>query len=174
MTGRDLGPLLVAPERARVILLAMSNIFNYIPHPHMEQRKEAGPPKVAAAIAQVHGPGPIGRLNAKIGLKLTLIVGTMWCAYLFTVLALVSAPSAFQSGDSIIIVAWLAQTFLQLVLLPIIIVGQNVQAAATDARSQATYDDAAAVLEEAKQIQAHLAAQDAAIERILASITPKS
>jgi hypothetical protein len=68
----------------------------------------------------------------------------------------------------------LAQTFLQLVLLPIIIVGQNVQAAATDARSQATYDDAAAVLEESKQIQAHLAAQDAAIEKILAAITPKS
>lgn len=80
----------------------------------------------------------------------------MWCAYLFTVLALVSAPSAFNSGD------------------PIIIVGQNVQAAAADARSQATYDDAAAVLEEAKQIQSHLAAQDAAIEKILAAISAKS
>jgi hypothetical protein len=58
-----------------------------------------------------------------------------------------------------------------LVLLPIIIVGQNVQAAAADARSQATYDDAAAVLEEAKQIQAHLAAQDTEIERIVAALT---
>ena len=63
--------------------------------------------------------------------------------------------------------AWIAQTFLQLVLLPIIIVGQNVQAAAADARSQATYDDASAVLEEAKQIQEHLIAQDSAIEKIL-------
>jgi len=95
----------------------------------------------------------------------------MWCAYLFTLLALVSAPSAFSSGNSIIIIAWIAQTFLQLVLLPIIIVGQNIQAAAADARSQATYDDAAAVLEEAKQIQAHLEAQDQAIEKILASLT---
>ncbi len=153
---------------------AMSTIFDYIPHPHMETRKQAGPPKVAAAIAQVHGPGLIGRVNAKIGLKVTLIVGTMWCAYLFTLIALVSAPSAFQTGDSIILVGWIAQTFLQLVLLPIIIVGQNIQAAATDARAQATYDDAAAVLEESKQIQAHLAAQDAAIEKILAAITPKS
>jgi hypothetical protein len=152
----------------------MSKIFDYIPHPHTEKRKETGPPKVAAAIAQVHGSGLIGRINAKIGLKVTLIVGTMWCAYLFTLLALVSAPSAFNSGDSIIIVAWIAQTFLQLVLLPIIIVGQNVQAAAADARSQATYDDAAAVLEEAKQIQAHLAAQDAAIEKILAAIAAPS
>jgi hypothetical protein len=94
----------------------------------------------------------------------------MWCAYLFTLLALVSAPSAFKTGNKLIIIAWIAQTFLQLVLLPIIIVGQNVQAAAADARSEATYNDAAAVLEEAKQIQAHLAAQDTAIEKILATL----
>ena len=149
----------------------MSNIFEYVPHPHIESRKAAGPPKVAAAVAQVHGPGPIGRLNAKVGLRITLVVGTMWCAYLFTLLALVSAPSAFKTGNSIIIVAWVAQTFLQLVLLPIIIVGQNVQAAAADARSQATYDDAAAVLEEAKQIQAHLEAQDDEIEKIMEALT---
>jgi hypothetical protein len=149
----------------------MSNTFEYVPHPHTERRRAAGPPKVAAAAAQVHGPGPIGRLNAKIGLRITLVVGTMWCAYLFTVVALISAPSAFKTGNSLIMVSWVAQTFLQLVLLPIIIVGQNVQAAAADARSQATYDDAAAVLEEAKQIQAHLAAQDTEIERIVAALT---
>jgi hypothetical protein len=148
----------------------MTTIFNYVPHPHIERRRAAGPPRVSAAVAQVHGPGIIGRINAQIGLKITFIVGTMWCAYLFTLLALISAPSAFTSGNLLIIVAWFAQTFLQLVLLPIIIVGQNVQAAAADARAQATYDDAAAVLEEAKQIQAHLAAQDAAIERILAAL----
>jgi len=151
----------------------MSTLFDYVPHPHIERRKAAGPPKVAAAAADIHGPGPMGRLNAKIGLKITLIVGTMWCAYLFTVLAIVSAPSAFTSGNMLIIVGWIAQTFLQLVLLPIIIVGQNVQSAAADARSQATYDDAVAVLEEAKQIQAHLAAQDTAIEHILDAVNAR-
>ena len=145
----------------------MASIFRYTPHPHIERREAAGPPKVAGSVAVVHGTGPLGRLNAKVGLKITVVVGTMWCAYVFTVLALVSAPAAFRSGNNLIIVAWIAQTFLQLVLLPIIIVGQNVQAAAADARSQATYDDAAAILEEAKQIQAHLLAQDAAIERVL-------
>jgi hypothetical protein len=149
----------------------MSGIFEYVQHPHVEKRKAAGPPTVAAAVATMHGPGPIARLNARIGLKITLVVGTMWCAYLFTLLALVSAPSALKTGNKLIIIAWIAQTFLQLVLLPIIIVGQNVQAAAADARSEATYNDAAAVLEEAKQIQAHLAAQDAAIEKILATLT---
>jgi hypothetical protein len=150
----------------------MPGIFEYVQHPHVEKRKAAGPPTVAAAVAQLHGPGPIGRLNAKIGLKITVVVGTMWCAYLFTIIALVSAPSAFKTGNSLIIVAWVAQTFLQLVLLPIIIVGQNVQAAAADARAEATYNDAAAVLEEAKQIQAHLLAQDAEIDKIVTSLAP--
>ncbi len=149
----------------------MTDIFEYIPHPHAEARKAAGPPTVAAAVAQLHGPGPIGRFNAKFGLKITLVVGTMWCAYLFTLLALISAPTAFKSGNSLIIVAWIAQTFLQLVLLPIIIVGQNVQAAAADARAEATYKDADAVLQEARQIQAHLAAQDAEIGKIVSGLT---
>jgi hypothetical protein len=85
----------------------------------------------------------------------------MWCAYIFMLLAFVSFPSAIQSGNTIIIVAWIAQTFLQLVLLPVIIVGQNIQAAASDKRAQQTYNDAEAVLHEAMQIQHHLAEQDA-------------
>ena len=148
----------------------MPSIFDYIPHPRHEERQLQGPPTTAAARLQLYGPGPIARFNAKVGLEITVIVGTMWCAYLFTVIALVSAPSAFRSGNSLVTVAWIAQTFLQLVLLPIIIVGQNVQAAAADSRSEATYKDAAAVLEEAKQIQAHLAAQDDKIMEILSHL----
>jgi len=53
--------------------------------------------------------------------------------------------SAARSGDVIVIVSWVAQTFLQLVLLPIIIVGQNVIQAANDARAQADHDTLAAV-----------------------------
>jgi hypothetical protein len=152
------------------MLTRMLDLFDYVQHPHVSRRQETGPPKVAEAAVAVHGPGPIGRFNARVGLKITLIVGTMWSAYIFTLLALVSAPAAFHSGDRIIIVAWIAQTFLQLVLLPIIIVGQNVQAAAADARSLATYNDASAVLEEAKQIQVHLKVQDDAIRQILEAL----
>ncbi|MBC7517461.1 MAG: hypothetical protein H7248_01010 [Microbacteriaceae bacterium] len=91
----------------------------------------------------------------------------MWAAYAFALLSLVSFPAAVGSRDPIIIVAWIAQTFLQLVLLPVIIVGQNIGAAASDARALATYEDAGAILEEAKQIQLHLAAQDRAIEKLI-------
>ncbi len=146
----------------------MTNMFDYVPHPHIELRKQRGPATVAAAVSQVHGPGLIGRINAKIGLKVTLVVGTMWCAYAFCVIAFFGLPAALAGPKEF--VAWVSSQFIQLVLLPIIIVGQNVQAAAADARSQATYDDAAAVLEEAKQIQAHLAAQDAEIGKIVSRL----
>jgi hypothetical protein len=147
----------------------MSNLFTAVPHPHIEKRKAQGPPKVADQLPQTG----IAALNARFGVFITVVVGTMWCAYLFTILALISLPAAIKTHDKIIIVAWVAQTFLQLVLLPIIIVGQNVQAAASDKRAEATYEDADAVLHTAMQIQQHLEAQDAAIEKILASLTPK-
>jgi hypothetical protein len=110
------------------------------------------------------------RFNSRLGLGITLVVGTMWCAYLFTILALVSVKSAFGSGNLITIVGWIAQTFLQLVLLPIIIVGQNIQAKAADKRAEDTYNDADAVLHEAEHIQAHLAAQDAQIVKIMTTL----
>ncbi len=88
----------------------------------------------------VHGDNPIGRFNTWVAVAVTKSVGSMWCAYLFAALALISLPSAIQSGNSIIIISWIAQTFLQLVLLPIIIVGQNVQAAASDARAESDHE----------------------------------
>jgi hypothetical protein len=124
----------------------------------------AGPAKTSDQ--RTKGKGPIGRLNARFGVFITVAVGTMWCAYIFTLLAMVSLPAALKSHDQIIIVAWIAQTFLQLVLLPIIIVGQNVQAAASDQRAEDTYKDAEAVLHEALQIQAHLQAQDEILQRL--------
>ena len=67
------------------------------------------------------------RFNEWLAGKITTGVATMWCAYLFAAIALISLPKAIRSGDTIIIVSWVAQTFLQLVLLSIIMVGQKVQ-----------------------------------------------
>lgn len=88
----------------------------------------------------VHGEGLLGRFNTFVAVKITSSIGSMWCAYLFALIALISLPAALKTGNSIIIVSWIAQTFLQLVLLPIIIVGQNVQAAASDARAESDHD----------------------------------
>jgi uncharacterized cupin superfamily protein len=94
---------------------------------------------------EVHGDSFMGRINTQLALSITKVVGSMWCAYAFAVLALISLPSAIKSHDPIIIVAWIAQTFLQLVLLPIIIVGQNVQAAASDARAESDHETLLAI-----------------------------
>ena len=85
-------------------------------------------------------------INAKIAVFLTNIVGSMWCAYVFAIIAFIGLPAALRPGGEGII-AWIAQTFLQLVLLSVIMVGQNVQAEAGDIRSKNTYDDTVEILD---------------------------
>jgi hypothetical protein len=116
------------------------------------------------------GTAWIARFNTTLSVKITKVVGTMWCAYAFAVLALISLPSAIRSGNPVTLVSWISQTFLQLVLLSIIIVGQNVLGQAADMRAEATYEDADAVLHTSLEIQRHLEAQDAAIDRILREV----
>jgi len=93
----------------------------------------------------VHGDSMMGHFNTRVAVTITKTVGSMWCAYAFALLALISLPAAIDSHSPIIIVGWIAQTFLQLVLLPIIIVGQNVQAAASDARAESDHETLIAI-----------------------------
>ena len=67
----------------------------------------------------------ISEFNRKIAEKITAGVATMWCAYIFAALALISLPAALRSDDVLVKVDWVAQTFLQLVLISIIMVGQK-------------------------------------------------
>jgi hypothetical protein len=89
--------------------------------------------------AAVMGGGPLGRINAAVAVRITKIVGTMYCAYVFTLIALVALPDAIASGKTTTLVNWVSSNFLQLVLLPIIIVGQNVISAAQDKRAEADH-----------------------------------
>jgi hypothetical protein len=79
------------------------------------------------------------RFNAAVGLKITVLVGTMWCAYLFACIAFISLPSTLRQHSATVFILWLSAEFIQLVLLPIIIVGQNIQARAADARASKTF-----------------------------------
>lgn len=81
----------------------------------------------------------IGNLNRRIAAKITSVVSTMWCAYIFAALALISLPAAISTGDIVIIVAWVAQTFLQLVLLSIIMVGQQVSSSTVEKMIRETH-----------------------------------
>jgi hypothetical protein len=94
----------------------MEIAFDHLPHPRIAERKKVGPPK--------SGDQSVG-LNGRIGLTLTAVVGTMRCAYLFAFLAFVVLPQAL-GGGLLLFVQWLSQTFIQLVMLSVIMVGQNI------------------------------------------------
>jgi hypothetical protein len=136
----------------------MAITFNRKPHPRIAEHAKAGPPKTADEHVGING---------KIAILVTGVVGTMWCAYAFALLALVALPSAIKSGDPLQLVQWISQTFIQLVLLSVIIVGQNISSRASDKRAEMTYKDAEATFHEAQQIQDHLQAQDDALSTLL-------
>ncbi len=146
--------------------MAERAIYRYVPHPRTQEKLAAD-----TSHGKITGQLPRGtaadRFNAWFAVKVTNGVGTMWCAYAFAAIALVSLPSAIASHSAVTLVSWVSQTFLQLVLLSVIIVGQNVLAAAAARRAEATYNDADAVLHEAVKIQEHLAAQDMVIEELI-------
>jgi len=85
------------------------------------------------------------RFNEWLAIHITKIVGTMWCAYAFALLALISLPAAIRGGTATLI-SWIAQTFLQLVLLSIIMVGQNIAAKKSDRQLDQTYRDSEELL----------------------------
>jgi len=137
----------------------MTSLYSRMPHPRIRRRQAAGP---ATVEAQYDRATPIARFNSALAVAITKGVGSMWCAYAFAVLTLFGLPGAIAAGVSGV-VQWIAQTFLQLVLLSIILVGQNVAAAASDKRALDTFTDAEAILSEVAQIHAHLLEQDKAL-----------
>ena len=110
---------------------------DYLTRARLEERKAAGP------HLTVHEH--LG-FNGRLAIIITSAVGTMWCAYIFAIIAFISFPDAVKGGTAALI-SWIAQTFLQLVLLSVIMVGQKVSAAASDKQSLQTYKDAEALLQ---------------------------
>jgi hypothetical protein len=122
---------------------------------------KSGKPVYEKAMNHLKQETAYQRFNKSFAVKVTSAVGSMTCAYVFAFLALLSLPavlSAFSAfaGDFpkwlikasvIALVAWVAQTFLQLVLLSVIMVGQNVQQLASDARASKTFEDAEVILD---------------------------
>jgi hypothetical protein len=130
------------------------------PHPRLINRKTEG---VATRKAEHTG------FNGWLAVKITNVVGTMWCAYAFTGLALISLPTAIKGGTGPLI-AWIAQTFLQLVLLSIIMVGQKVASAASDKQAFQTYRDAEALLEISDELHRLITVNNAMTEDIQALV----
>lgn len=120
---------------------------------HRQDRREQGP----ILVGDQHSRGNwYTRGNAWLATKITGAVGTMTCAWLFAAWAIYGLPVALRPGG-IGFANWFAEEFLQLVLLSVIIVGQNIQAQASDKRAEQTYHDVEMLLRELDQITALLA-----------------
>lgn len=96
----------------------------------------------------------INKFNNMLALNITNTVGSMWSAYIFGLLSLMSLPAILVTINSnlrhdfpswiiatsmITLIAWISQNFLQLVLLPVIMVGQNVIQGQQDAKAEADH-----------------------------------
>jgi hypothetical protein len=138
----------------------MSVAFDHQPHPRIAAHAKSGPPR----STDEH----VG-FNGRFALLLTTAVGTMWAAYAFAILAVIALPSAL-GGGLLPLVQWVSQTFIQLVMLSVIMVGQNIVSRAADKRAEMTFRDAEAIFHESEQIQAHLKAQDDALNTLLDKI----
>lgn len=101
----------------------------------------------------------------KIAIYITKIVGTMWCAIAFAVLAFLALPEAINGGMASIIF-WMTQTFLQLVLLSVILVGQNLQNKHSEARAEANFDVNTKAELETETILEHLENQNEILKDI--------
>ena len=97
--------------------------YRHLIHPHTKDVLDGIAKPTTVNDHRLQGKTGFARFNAKVGLLITLGVGTMVCAYIFAIIALISLPSAIKSGNLTIIIAWVSSNFLQLVLLPVIIVG---------------------------------------------------
>ena len=131
----------------------------YTPHPHQPRNVNKLHKEQLAAAG----------INKRIAVGLTKRVGTMWTAYSFAVLAIIGlfAILGLLTPVVAILVAWLSQTFIQLVLLPIIMVGQNVLGHHAELLAEEQYNTTKKTYADIESIMNHLDDQDASILKIV-------
>jgi uncharacterized membrane protein YhiD involved in acid resistance len=96
----------------------------------------------------------IATINRTIAVWLTSAVGTMWCAYVFAILAVLGFPAPGSSLTAY--VQWTSQTFIQLTMLSVIMVGQQVMEARHNDRHAEQMEHHARHAARLDAIEAHL------------------
>ena len=106
-------------------------------------------------------------VNTQIAVALTKRVGTMWTAYTFMGLAIIGLAAILGLLTPIValLVVWISQTFLQLVLLPVIMVGQNVLGRKAELQADEQFNTTMNSYNDIEHIMQHLSAQDAELLR---------
>lgn len=105
--------------------------------------------------------------NDRIALFICKNIGTMICAYIFTGIGIMSLVGAV-TGNALLAATFgaLSSYLLQLVLLPIIIVGQNVQARHSELMAEEQFATTQKTYHDTEQLAKHLEAQDALLLRL--------
>jgi len=137
--------------------------FGFTRHGHALHEKQSDYHKDSTAYQ---------RFNKRCAIWITKNVGTMTAFWVFTVLAAFVAPSCLFAAGYIhwhtfltsfgfeLLATLVLSTWLELALMPAIMVGQNLQGASSDARSGKTFEDA----EDIKVMQA---SQSIQLEKII-------
>ena len=136
------------------------SLYEHTAHPHTPRN----PNDVhAAERAQHAAKSRLHAFNETLAVWLTAYVGTMWTAYGFAAVAVVGlfGVLAILSPNIYTLIAWLSQTFIQLVLLPVIMVGQNVLNRHSELMAEEMYHGVVRLLHEQAEAAKHLGAQDA-------------
>lgn len=89
------------------------------------------------------------RINDSVARAVTTFVGSMLCAYLFAGLAIYGGLHV-DWGNTFQVVQWLSQTFLQLVLLSVIMVGTRLNG---EAQEELIVETHTAVMSELAEMQ---------------------
>lgn len=92
------------------------------------------------------------KFNEWLAVKLTMGVGSMTCAYLFLLWALL--PLTFPGMTNL--VSYVSQSIIQLVLLSVIMVGQAIGNRRTEKRAEQDHQTIMAEMAELKEMHAEL------------------
>ena len=108
------------------------------------------------------------RFNKRCAVWVTKNVGTMTAFWVFTVLAMFVVPSCLYAAGYIhtkmfittfgfnLLATLILSTWLELALMPAIMVGQNLQNEASDARSEKQFEDTEQIIKDIDLIKKHL------------------
>lgn len=103
----------------------LGKVFKHKPHPHVPQN-----------VNEMVKETPLN-INERIALLVTNALGSMPCAYVFVVLAIIGFPGVNATPPQL--VNWVSQTFIQLVALSILALGQTIQNRNTEMRNNQSY-----------------------------------
>jgi hypothetical protein len=131
----------------------LTSLFQHNPLPHKPRNVNV------QHKAELEASG----VNTRIAVGLTKTVGTMWTAYSFAVLAIVGLLAILGVLPPLValLIVWASQTFIQLVMLPILSVGQNVLGRHAELMAEEQFNTTMKTFHDIEEIMQHLSAQDA-------------